>query len=476
MKNTHSIVTSNGNFYLIDVQNKIVQLLHPRLAEVISGKKRNLSGKRKDYYQKKQEYWKAHGVFQDQDTHYSLKQIDGEFVRRNFISTPQIVFEVTDRCNLKCKYCAYGELYANYDKRNTRNADMHVAKNFLDYYFQACAESQFVNEKLSFGFYGGEPLLNFNFVKETVAYIEERYGREKPYAYYMTTNGLYIDRYADFLVDKHFHLLISLDGDEKASSYRMDYGGNPAFEKVMANILFLREKFPAYFASCVDFSAVLHNRNTIDEVIDFFKKRFGKIPNVGSLNPSGVNPEKKELFARMRNTDFEISQDSGCEGEISLSVITPSVLKHMRFIHQNLFSFYKNYLNLLTDHFTSEILPTATCYPFGKKIYITVNGKILVCERIGHELSLGEAGTDFVRLDFSAIAKRYNEMYQMMYDKQCASCYLLHTCFSCLFHVRLSGCSSCKGERGFKEQIKEEMEYFEANRGVYKYIKESVFK
>jgi uncharacterized protein len=30
---------------------------------------------------------------------------------------PQIVFEVTDACNLKCKYCAYGEFYDDYDQR-----------------------------------------------------------------------------------------------------------------------------------------------------------------------------------------------------------------------------------------------------------------------------------------------------------------------------------------------------------------------
>ena len=26
--------------------------------------------------------------------------------------------EVTDRCNLECKYCGYGEFYSNYDRRN----------------------------------------------------------------------------------------------------------------------------------------------------------------------------------------------------------------------------------------------------------------------------------------------------------------------------------------------------------------------
>jgi uncharacterized protein len=33
----------------------------------------------------------------------------------------QIVFEVTDACNLKCKYCGYGDFYEDYDKRENKN-------------------------------------------------------------------------------------------------------------------------------------------------------------------------------------------------------------------------------------------------------------------------------------------------------------------------------------------------------------------
>jgi hypothetical protein len=32
----------------------------------------------------------------------------------------QLTFEITDACNLKCKYCAYGEFYNDYDKREDK--------------------------------------------------------------------------------------------------------------------------------------------------------------------------------------------------------------------------------------------------------------------------------------------------------------------------------------------------------------------
>jgi uncharacterized protein len=45
----------------------------------------------------------------------------------------QIVFEVTDACNLKCKYCAYGEFYSDYDKRENKSLSIDSAITLLDY-------------------------------------------------------------------------------------------------------------------------------------------------------------------------------------------------------------------------------------------------------------------------------------------------------------------------------------------------------
>lgn len=41
-----------------------------------------------------------------------------EAIKMNLANLRQLLIEVTDACNLKCKYCGYGDLYANYDKRN----------------------------------------------------------------------------------------------------------------------------------------------------------------------------------------------------------------------------------------------------------------------------------------------------------------------------------------------------------------------
>lgn len=41
-------------------------------------------------------------------------------ILNNLANLPQLVFEVTDSCNLKCKYCAYGEFYDDFDIRENK--------------------------------------------------------------------------------------------------------------------------------------------------------------------------------------------------------------------------------------------------------------------------------------------------------------------------------------------------------------------
>ena len=55
---------------------------------------------------------------------YHIKANDNFHNLRNL---PQLVFEVTDACNLRCKYCGYGNIYEGYDKRENLNFSLYRA-------------------------------------------------------------------------------------------------------------------------------------------------------------------------------------------------------------------------------------------------------------------------------------------------------------------------------------------------------------
>lgn len=58
----------------------------------------------------------------------------------------------------------------------------------------------------------------------------------------MTTNAVLLDKYMDYIVEQDISLLISLDGDKKASSYRTLKSGRQSYDRVYSNIRELKKR------------------------------------------------------------------------------------------------------------------------------------------------------------------------------------------------------------------------------------------
>jgi uncharacterized protein len=59
--------------------------------------------------------------------------LTANMVYRKLANLPQLTFEVTDACNLRCKYCGYGEFYDDYDKRENRMMSVDAALQLINY-------------------------------------------------------------------------------------------------------------------------------------------------------------------------------------------------------------------------------------------------------------------------------------------------------------------------------------------------------
>jgi uncharacterized protein len=360
-------------------------------------------------------------------------------VKASLANTPQITFEVTDACNLNCTYCGYGKFYSDYDARENKKMPHRQAILFLKYLKQLWESplNRSYQKNVYIGFYGGEPLLNMNFIKEVVRYINyEIKCATRTFTFSMTTNAILLHKYMDFLAENNFSLLISLDGDEYNTSYRVDHAGNPSFCRIIDNVNVLRNKYPGYFDRRVNFNAVLHNRNSVESIYRFIKETYDKIPSIGELNDMGIRPEMKKEFKNTYRNSYESLHQSEHYEEIEKDMFIQSgtyqsvstyLLQHSEFV-------YKDYNELLFGKRRNYSIPTGTCIPFGKKVYITVNGRILPCERIGHQFALGQLTNQDVAIDFESIACKYNDYYRKV-DKQCKSCYTRDTCIQCIFNL-----------------------------------------
>ena len=122
--------------------------------------------------------------------------ITSEDVKRSLSNSPQLTFEITDACNLKCEYCGYGKFYSDYDERKSTRLSPQRAKVLLDYQRSLWGSELNIshNQNVYISFYGGEPLMNVPFIKEIVSYIEEPDCPSRSFTFNMTTNGLLLDR------------------------------------------------------------------------------------------------------------------------------------------------------------------------------------------------------------------------------------------------------------------------------------------
>lgn len=390
--------------------------------------------------------------------------ITSEDVRRSLSNSPQLTFEITDACNLKCEYCGYGKFYSDYDERKSTRLSPQRAKVLLDYLSSLWKSELNVshNQNVYISFYGGEPLMNVPFIKEIISYIEELDCPSRSFTFNMTTNGILLDRYIDYLVEKDVQLLISLDGDRYNTSYRVDHRGVNAFDRIVKNVDLVRARYPDYFEKSVNFNAVLHNRNSVEGIYEFFQARYGKVPSIGELNNSGIRPEMREEFNRTYQSSTESLMQSEHYSEIERGMFLKSPTYHSAtlFLMQYSEHAYRDYNELLFGKAKQDeelTIPTGTCLPFSKKIFVTVNGKILPCERIGHQFALGHVDDLGVHLDFEAIADRYNGYYRKM-KPQCSACHNRKACSQCVFN--LGGIDGPKAPRCLGFMSKQDVEHY----------------
>ena len=153
----------------------------------------------------------------------------GELKQKTAGVVKALCLHVAHTCNLNCSYC-----FASQGKYHGERAVMsfEVGKRALDF----LVENSGTRKNLEVDFFGGEPLMNFQVVKDLAAYarsIEKEKG--KNFRFTLTTNGVQIDQdVIDFVNRECSNVVLSLDGRKEVHDrFRVDYAGNGSWEKIV---------------------------------------------------------------------------------------------------------------------------------------------------------------------------------------------------------------------------------------------------
>ncbi len=153
----------------------------------------------------------------------------GDLKRKTSGVIKALCMHIAHTCNLNCSYC-----FASQGKYHGDRAMMsfEVGKRALDFLI----ENSGSRRNLEVDFFGGEPLMNFDVVKQLVEYagsIEKEHN--KNFRFTLTTNGVLIDDdVIEFANKEMSNVVLSLDGRKEIHDrFRVDYNGNGSWEKIV---------------------------------------------------------------------------------------------------------------------------------------------------------------------------------------------------------------------------------------------------
>ena len=159
----------------------------------------------------------------------TFEHMAGELKQKTAGVVKALCLHVAHTCNLNCSYC-----FASQGKYHCDRAVMsyEVGKRALDFLI----ENSGTRRNLEVDFFGGEPLMNFQVVKDLVAYarsVEKEKG--KNFRFTLTTNGVLVD---DDVIEwanrECSNVVLSLDGRKEVHDrFRVDYAGKGSWDSIV---------------------------------------------------------------------------------------------------------------------------------------------------------------------------------------------------------------------------------------------------
>jgi uncharacterized protein len=387
-----------------------------------------------------------------------------------------IGFEVTDACNFKCYYCSYREFYNNYDVRQNQYMDVKKAKILINFVVEKSITpaNKSPKKEVIVTFYGGEPLLNMDFITEIVTYAKLRENDRIKFKYSMTSNGVFLKKYLTFFVQNNFIILVSLDGSRENDAYRLFHNGKSSFDTVYENIIYIRDNYPFFFENNINFNAVLHNLNNRQEVFSFFWHEFNKVPTFSFVSDVGINPDMEKEFGIMNTHKQEVTDEKlDVEMKRVMDINYYETKELQKFIFQYSGNKYNSYNDLLYKKKRFKSISAGTCFPFSKRLFMTVNNKLLPCEKVGHQFFYGKVTDSGVDINCEEVAQKFNNYYNTL-EELCVSCYNDGYCLECMYGIKnLENKPDCKRfikKQGFDDYLYKCMELLSNSPELYKRI------
>lgn len=173
------------------------------------------------------------GVLYSQDEY---KDMIPNFINRNPV-VKALCLHIAHDCNLSCEYCFAGE-GEYHGHRSLMSAE--VGKKAIDFLIKNSGS----RKNLEIDFFGGEPLMNFDVVKEIVEYARSLEAENnKNFRFTITTNGVLLnDEIKEYINKNMYNVVLSIDGrKETHDKMRPTNNGKGSYDLILPKLMDMAE-------------------------------------------------------------------------------------------------------------------------------------------------------------------------------------------------------------------------------------------
>lgn len=355
----------------------------------------------------------------------------------------KITLQLTQDCNFRCKYCVYSE--DNNTKQRShapRTMSLETAKEAVLFYRDHAVDAYMYNV----GFYGGEPLLQWDLMKNVILFAEkELVGKRLTFS--ITTNAsLLTDSVAAFLDEHNVNTTISLDGIREVNDVnRVFRDGRGTFSSVLNNLKMIKRKYPRLYKG-------LFVSSVVDPAIDIAS--FGLYPEVLGdlpLNHFIVNIEDSG------DHDTQLPIELNCE--IEKETIQAFLAEFGLYSHP-VKPFGINHVDQLLNRPSglkstvgiSDIMaPSGPCIPGKSRLMVDINGALFPCERVNEtdENCIGSLKYGF---DIEKAQRILN--VGSISEEMCKNCWALRLCTACIHRIEYANENAASEKQRFCKSIR----------------------
>lgn len=343
----------------------------------------------------------------------------------------QIILDLTNRCNLRCKYCVYSGKYKYERTHQNKNMSKECAVKAVDYFIKHSSK----NEQANVTFYGGEPFLEFDLFKYIVDYAKSF---DKNYFFSLTTNGTLLDEaVSKFLIRNNISIDVSLDGPKFIhDKNRVTVSGKGSYDLIIKNLKRIKRIAANYFYSKITYRAILNPPYDSDAITNYFYnfELFKPIKNPIQVTPVSTYDTTYICKAEIQTAKQQYRKNYR---ELFLNYTNALISGKYDELYIEK-TWFKDMIELI--HFRPKTplrehhAALGQCTPGLNRLFVNPEGKYYMCERVGEHFCIGDVDNG---LNFKKIAFFFSQWVRFF--EGCSTCWALRLCKKCFQDIHRNG-------------------------------------